>query len=46
MSRAGVLTEKSPDDAEHVAAATVAGVSMLASWNFRHMANYPADPAL
>jgi len=34
---AGALTEKSRKDAEHIAAATVAGVSVVASWNFRHM---------
>ena len=27
-------------DAEHIAAATVAGVSVLSSWNFRHMVNF------
>ena len=26
-------------DAEHIAAATVAGLDVLASWNFRHMVN-------
>ena len=26
-------------DAEHIAAATVSGVDVLASWNFRHMVN-------
>ena len=36
---AGVLTEKSREDAEHIAAAAVAGVDVLASWNFRHMVN-------
>ena len=37
---AGALTEKSLQDAEHIAAATVAGVSVLSSWNFRHMVNF------
>lgn len=37
---AGALTEKSRKDAEHIAAATVAGVSVVASWNFRHMVNF------
>ena len=37
---AGALTAKSRKDAEHIAAATVAGVSVLASWNFRHMVNF------
>ncbi|WP_419167134.1 hypothetical protein [Candidatus Palauibacter sp.] len=36
---AGALAETSLRDAEHIAAATVAGVSVLASWNFRHMVN-------
>ena len=35
----GVLTEKMRSDAEHIAVATVAGVDVLASWNFRHMVN-------
>jgi hypothetical protein len=38
--QAGILTEESLDEAEHIAAATVAGVSVLASWNFRHMVNF------
>ena len=38
--QSGALTEKSRRDAEHIAAATVAGVRMLASWNFRHMVNF------
>ena len=37
---AGALTETSLQDAEHIAAATVAGVSVLSSWNFRHMVNF------
>ena len=37
--QSGALTEKSRRDAEHIAAATVAGVSVLVSWNFRHMVN-------
>ena len=36
---AGALTVKSRGDAEHIAAATVAGASVLVSWNFRHMVN-------
>ncbi len=35
----GALSEKMRSDAEHIAAATVAGVDVLASWNFRHMVN-------
>ena len=37
---AGAITAKSRKDAEHIAAATVAGVSVVASWNFRHMVNF------
>ena len=33
------LSEKMRSDAEHIAAATVAGVDVLASWNFRHIVN-------
>ena len=36
---AGALTETSRADALHIAAATVVGVDMLVSWNFRHMVN-------
>lgn len=36
---AGALTHGIRADAEHIAAATVAGVDRLASWNFRHMVN-------
>ncbi|MDE0104663.1 MAG: N-6 DNA methylase [Bryobacterales bacterium] len=35
----GVLTETSRADALHIAMATVAGVDVLVSWNFRHMVN-------
>ena len=37
--QSGVLTGKLRGDAEHIAAATVAGASVLASWSFRHMVN-------
>jgi len=37
--RHGILTEKSIDDATHVAACTVAGVEYLVSWNFKHLVN-------
>ena len=37
--RYGALTEKMRADARHIAAATVAGVDVLVSWNFRHMVN-------
>ncbi len=35
----GVLSPAMRADAQHIAAATVAGVDVLASWNFRHMVN-------
>ena len=35
----GAIGAAMRSDAEHIAAATVAGVDMLASWNFRHMVN-------
>ena len=35
----GALSGKMRSDAEHIAAATVAGVDVLASWNFRHIVN-------
>jgi len=37
---AGALGQESPEDAAHVAAATVAGADLLLSWNFRHLVNY------
>ena len=36
---ADVPTEKSCKDAEHIAAETVAGLSVAASWSLRHMVN-------
>ena len=38
--RAGVLGEASMADALHVAAATVAGASVILSWNFRHIVSF------
>lgn len=35
----GALTDKSYYDALHIANATLQGADMLASWNFKHMAN-------
>lgn len=34
---AGIIGRKWLDDATHVAAASVAGVDAIASWNFKHM---------
>lgn len=38
--QAGVLSPASAGDAEHIAAASVAGVDLLVSWNFRHIVNF------
>ena len=37
---AGILTEKSANDALHVAIATVEGCFAIISWNFRHIVHY------
>ncbi|MCF7810252.1 hypothetical protein K9N50_04605 [bacterium] len=37
---AGVVGSNSLYDAEHIAFATVAGVDMIVSWNFKHIVNY------
>lgn len=37
---AGVLGPGSREDAEHVAAASVADVDMIVSWNFRHIVHF------
>ena len=37
--RHGVLTEKSIDDATHVAVCTMARIKYLVSWNFKHLVN-------
>ncbi|OJW68888.1 MAG: hypothetical protein BGO68_03840 [Candidatus Amoebophilus sp. 36-38] len=36
----GALTEKSLNDTQHIAIATISGVSAIISWNFKHMANF------
>ncbi len=36
---ASVVTKKFVDDARRVAIATVHGISVIVSWNFRHLAN-------
>ncbi|MCG8340572.1 MAG: PIN domain-containing protein [Cytophagales bacterium] len=36
----GALTEKSKNDAQHIATATVEGASVIVSWNFKHMVNF------
>jgi hypothetical protein len=37
---AGVVGEASLGDATHIAVATIAGVDMIVSWNFRHIVHY------
>jgi hypothetical protein len=37
---AGIVGPASVRDAEHIAAASVAGVDMVVSWNFRHIVHY------
>ncbi len=37
---AGVLEPKSVADAEHIAAASVAGVDLMVSWNFKHIVHF------
>ena len=37
---ARVVPTASEGDALHVAAATVAGVNLIVSWNFKHIVNY------
>ena len=41
--QAGVLTAKYIDDARHVAIATTHGISLIVSWNFKHLANYQRE---
>ena len=36
----GIVGPASTRDAEHIAAATVADVDMIVSWNFRHIVHY------
>lgn len=36
---AGVVTPKYADDARHIAVATVHSLSLIVSWNFKHLAN-------
>lgn len=36
----GILTRNYRDDARHIAMATVSGVDLLVSWNFKHIVHY------
>lgn len=38
--KADVVGPASEADAEHIAAATVAGVDFVVSWNFKHIVHY------
>lgn len=40
----GVVTEKSPDDALHVAIATVSACDLIVSWNFKHIVHFDRIP--
>ncbi len=41
----GVVPEKCYNDALHVATCVVAGIGLLASWNFKHLANLQRENA-
>lgn len=41
---AGIVTAKSMADALHVAMATVAGCSIIVSWNFKHIVSWQKIP--
>ena len=39
-----VVTEKSLDDALHVATATISGCDLIVSWNFKHIVHFDKIP--
>ena len=41
---AGVVTQRSTDDATHVALATISGCQMIVSWNFKHIVHFEKIP--
>lgn len=41
---AGIVTERSADDALHVALATVGSCTVIVSWNFRHIVHFRKIP--
>ena len=41
---ASILTDKSSDDALHVAIATVSECSIIVSWNFKHIVHFDKIP--
>ncbi len=38
--KAGIVGKSSKADAEHIASASVAGVDLVVSWNFKHIVHY------
>jgi len=40
----GIVTEQWANDALHVAIATVAGCSLIVSWNFKHIVHFEKIP--
>ena len=40
----GIVTQKSLDDALHVAIATVSGCDLIVSWNFKHIVHFDKIP--
>ena len=38
--KSGIVTEKSLNDALHVAISTVSGCDLIVSWNFKHIVHY------
>jgi len=42
--RSGVVTEKSLNDALHVAISTVSGCDLIVSWNFKHIVHFDKVP--
>ena len=41
---AGILTEKSSNDATHVALATTSDCALIVSWNFKHIVHFQRIP--
>jgi hypothetical protein len=41
---AGIVTEKSTEDALHVAIASVAKCDLIVSWNFKHIVHFEKIP--
>lgn len=42
--KSGVVTEKSLDDALHVAISTISGCDLIVSWNFKHIVHFDKIP--